>query len=133
MRHAHVLVRLTVTLLLLTRIRTDSPVGRINSALHKPMKARIRPILHAVYVPVFDGVPVNIFNVFFEVTVVADLVFPEATLPQAQFITALLRFRPRGCVECTRLLTHAAFDDVPARGIVGIVFGQGPDAMQVIG
>ena len=33
----------------------------------------------------------------------------------------------------TSLLAYLALDDIPARGLVGIVFGQSPDAMQMVG
>lgn len=55
-----------------------------------PVKCRIRPITDPVDVPVLDWVEVNVIQMGFKVSVVANGVLPETLLPQVIFAPAIL-------------------------------------------
>jgi hypothetical protein len=52
------------------------PIRRVNTATDECVKTRIRPIADSIDVSVFHGVPMNVFHVFFKITLIADLMLP---------------------------------------------------------
>ena len=61
----------------------SGPIRGIDASCHVSVKRGIRPIPHAAYQAVFDGIDVNIIDVRGVVPIVADRVLPEASLPDA--------------------------------------------------
>ena len=63
--------------------RIACPVQRQPSALHNPVKAGLRPILHSTHQPVLDRVEMDVIHMTLQIIVVANLMLPVATLPDA--------------------------------------------------
>jgi len=110
------------------------PIRWIDARLRQPMKSRMRPIRHASDEAMFDRIEMHIIHVRRVIGIVADLVFPEAALPDRRFtackagsVTPVRTFivsRHRPC--------HQPFDPSPAHAEIRIAGRQGPDRMQVI-
>src|SRR5439155_24141162 len=94
------------------------------------MERRKRPIHDARGVPVLDGIDMNIVHVRREIRFVANEMFPVAPLPDAALAPADARCRTR--LRPRNALGKFEFDQSPARGEIGIVRGQGNDAMQMV-
>ncbi len=79
----------------------------------------------------FDRVEVDVVHVGRIVVVVADGVLPESPLPDAAF-----GFGGAACGAGFGFRDGSGefgFDDLPAGGKVGVAFGQGPEAVRVVG
>ncbi len=62
-----------------------APILEVHLTTDKPMKRRIRPFLHLLHQPMFDGIVMDVIDTTFEITVVAYLMFPKAPLPKIRF------------------------------------------------
>jgi hypothetical protein len=94
------------------------------------MEAAVPPIRNARYVPVFDRIEMNIVNMTFEVGIVPDCMFPEATLPNPLLAFDNLARRPWLVLKAAR---EPALDQAPAGREIRISFGQSPNRMNVVG
>ena len=68
---------------LTVRAEVARPALRKQPGRDIAVKRRERPITHALDQAVFDGIDVTIFHMAAIVIIVADQMFPEATLPNA--------------------------------------------------
>jgi hypothetical protein len=108
------------------RFAVASPILRDYSRPYIAMKRRIRPIVHTRDEAVFERVDVAIFDMARVVSLVADRMLPEPTLPDAALVAGdangaeplVLRQRSR----------KAALDQPPACGEIAVAGRQLPDA-----
>lgn len=114
---------------------SDGPVSGIQTFGNQSMQGRIWPCRRLCAVTVLDRVHVQIVHVPVKVRLVADLMFPEAALPDRGFAaTGAARGLSFGQIKMTGAsLRGQAFDQIPAQAVIGIVSRQGPEAVQVIG
>jgi hypothetical protein len=90
----------------------------------------MRPIAHSGYKTMFHGVEVNVIDVPLEISIIADCVFPEATLPKRVFPISVARDRSARLYDGGR---ESAFDQRPAIGEIGVSVGQRHDDVDMIG
>lgn len=64
----------------------SGPVLGVNAPADKVVETRIRPLGDGFYIAVLNGIPVNIINMFFKISFIANLMFPKATLPESKFV-----------------------------------------------
>jgi hypothetical protein len=64
-----------------------TPIRRINTPRHLPVKAGMRPIDHARHVTMLYRIPVDVIHVARIVGVITNAVFPKPPLPDAAFPT----------------------------------------------
>src|SRR5262249_24085208 len=95
------------------------------------MKRRKGPIAHAPDKPVLHRIDIAIFYVTAIILVIPDQVLPEAALPDTAFAAFPTDFtQPLGLWYRLR---ERNLDQSPARRKVGIVGGQNPNGVNVIG
>ena len=94
------------------------------------MPRRKRPIVDIGHEPVFHRVRVDVFDMRREVVRVGDHVLPEPALPDPAFARAPAGHGIRLSRQAAR---EARLDAPPSTRKVRVAFGQGPDAMQVVG
>lgn len=83
---------------------------------------------------VADRAGMGVLDVASEIPLVAYVVFPIATLPDGAFAAGHATWRFTSCVDSWyNVAREPALDGAPADGEIGIVGGQRPDAMQVVG
>lgn len=111
------------------------PVGGVRTGADQAVQGRMRPRIRLRAVSVPDRIHVQIVHVPVKVRLVADLMFPEAALPDRGFAAAgAARGLSSGQIKMTDAsLRRQPFDQIPAQAVIGIVSRQGPDAMQMIG
>ncbi len=102
-----------------------TPVTVVRAAAKELCKARPWPIASARRVPMPDRVVMDVIEVAREIAFVANVVFPESGLPQGSIAH---RRRDRAYLCGT-----APLDQCPAQGEVGVVIGQCPHAMEMVG
>jgi hypothetical protein len=89
------------------------------------------PVAYRIHMAVFDRIEVDVVNVTPQINVVTNRMFPVASLPDAPLTArtpdrrAIFRFR--------HAATEIRLDAAPPRRVIGIAFGQAPDAMQMLG
>ncbi len=82
---------------------------------------------------VFHGIVMNVFDVAGVIIFVTQQVFPITMLPQGLFLFGFACRVGRGAQGVGVMFGEPSFDKPPAGGEIGIVSGQCPDAMQVVG
>jgi hypothetical protein len=75
-------------------------------------------------------VEVNVIEMAPEVVFVADAMLPEAALPEGGLALATARGSRIGVwfAACEVAFREQSLDVVPAAGVIGVAFGQGPQA-----
>ncbi len=58
-----------------------APIQRINTFADSSMKRRMRPILNTIYQPMFHRIEVQVIEMMFEVTIIANAMLPKSALP----------------------------------------------------
>ncbi len=93
------------------------------------MEATERPVADTRDETMHDGIEVNVVNVAFQIRVVANCVLLVAPLPNA-----LLAFEQLACRALLRFQAarKAAFDQIPSRRKVGIMFGNRLNGMEMV-
>ena len=97
------------------------------------MYGRIWPICGSERVPVLDGIEMDVIDVAGKILFVTDLMFPESPLPYRGLSMLVFRcIHPFATPKIHASDLNCALDDCPPGGKIGIPFGQGPHAMQMI-
>ena len=111
------------------------PILFIIAHLHKPVKARPGPILNPFYQPVFDRIEMNIIHMALKILFVPQGVLPKPALPDGGLTVFLAGFVPHSPRSNFSQVGagKGAFDLFPASGIIHVTFGQGPDAVNMLG
>lgn len=109
------------------------PICRIRSILNIAMKAGIGLIARRTDQAMVYGVIVDVINMLAEVGFIANLVLPKSLLPDGMFAFAQAGEALALSVSVRTAQAKLGFDAFPARRKIGVVFGQGPDAADVIG
>ena len=110
------------------------PIIRVNFSSHILRERRVRPICRTFDQAMFHRIPVNVIGVGREIGIVADLVFPEAVLPESVLSIADLSRRHHIAVD--QMLTCVGRDSFyvsPTLRKVGVPGGQGPDGVEMVG
>src|SRR5688500_5262149 len=95
------------------------------------MQRGIRPIYHPDRVTVLDRIEVDVVEMTLKILFVHDHVFPEPALPDAAFSFGGADIGTMfGLWQSTG---ESGFDARPAIRVVGVAFGQPPQAMQMLG
>lgn len=93
------------------------------------MQRGIRPVRRPAHIAVLDRVDMDVVDVIPKIVFVHDRVFLEPALPDATFAFGDARI---GTTFCSREPAgESGFDACPAIRVVGIAFGQPPQAMQM--
>ncbi len=90
----------------------------------------MRPVSRTRRMTMFHRVVVDVRDVIFQITFIADRVFPEAALPHHVFTKGVRNERRIAFRQRTR---KPGFDQRPRRRIIGIIVRHRPDRVQVIG
>ncbi len=92
----------------------------------------MRPVDRPFYVIVLYGVVMNVLDMVLQIGLVANLVFPEPTLPEPRFVTRTQRISQWCSDKPARLLADRALDQRPSTRVVGIIRRQCPDRVHMI-
>jgi hypothetical protein len=87
------------------------------------------PIRNARYVPVLDGIEMNVIHMAFEVGIVSDCMFPKATLPDSFFTFDNLAGGSRFVLKAAR---KATLYQAPTDRELRVTFRQGPERVDVV-
>lgn len=90
----------------------------------------MRPIPHPPHQPVFYRVVMHVIDMPLQINIVADLVLPEAPLPDP--LLAFCRLAGRKRAAARQSAGKQAFDKTPPPAEIGITFRQAPYRMQMI-
>ena len=63
-------------------VDASAPIQRVHALPHRPVKGGIRPVPHLRHQPMANRVEMQVIHVTLKIVVVADQVFPEASLPE---------------------------------------------------
>lgn len=105
-------------------------LGIIVPVRNVPVNRGVRPFLGRPNKAMFDGIGPTIPNMRREIRIVPDMMFPIPALPDAPLATQDMRW-PQGARR--HVPRKTCLDQPPARWIIGILCGQGQDAMQMVG
>ena len=107
------------------------PVGWEDAATDVAVEAGVGPVGGASDEAVFDGVVVDVFDVMPVVGIVADEMFPIASLPDAAFASSLAC--GAAVLGGLDVFTELFLDAPPTTAEIAVSGWQGCDAMQMIG
>ena len=99
------------------------------------MEGGVWPIFNFINQSMFDRVKVYIISMFYKIIFITDKMFPKTSLPD----NGLPMLRSRSSQKCFLMTEYPysfriiCFNKTPAFGEIGIVRGQSPDAMHMIG
>lgn len=110
------------------------PIGVQPAHFYVSVKAGLRPIAGALYIPVLDRIQMDIIAVSEVILLVANPVLPIAGLPDAAASLTLVLFRhlPVAPARSQVVTRESPLDLSPPFGKVIVVLGKGPNAVQVI-
>ena len=93
------------------------------------MKAAVWPIDHTRDVTVLHRIEMDVVDVTFEISIIANGMLPVASLPDTLFPLRdfALRSWPRA-----KTVGKAALDEAPARGEIRVVLGQRPQRVNMV-
>lgn len=94
----------------------------------------MRPRMRTANQAVFDRIIVDVIDVAGQVCLIADAMLPKAFLPDTSLVSSVSRTgngRFRSARSGPRF-HETPLDGGPAGGIIGVVFRQSPDAMEMI-
>src|SRR5205085_3689690 len=95
------------------------------------MEAAMRPIANLPYMPMLNGIEVNVVDMTLQVGIVANGVLPKTTLPNSSLTSGnLAGAAPHVAGQTAR---ESAFDQAPAQREIGVALRQRPDGIQMIG
>ena len=87
-------------LLRYSQVHGRRSINREQTVAHETVKRRMWPVGWSRGVSVFHRVVVDVIDVIFKITFIADRVFPEATLPDGQFTVTVRGEMP--VTQCER-------------------------------
>src|SRR5215468_3629468 len=87
------------------------------------------PVRDTRHEPMLHGIEMDVVDVAFEIGLIADRVFPIATLPNAFLALQSLALRARPRFDSAG---KATFDEAPSAGEIRIVRRERPQCMEVI-
>ena len=106
-------------------------IGRQHTSLNIAMEAAVRPVAYPRNQPMFHGIVVDVIDVTFEISFIANCVFPIAPQPYAFFPLGNFAWRAsQGAGEGSRKST---FNEIPSQWKIRIVLGQLPYRMKMVG
>jgi hypothetical protein len=89
----------------------------------------MRPIRSARYVTMFHRIEMNVVHMIYQITFIADSVFPESALPNTE--STILR-TCNTCVSFCDGTRKPSFNQRPSRRIICVPIGHRPNRMQMI-
>src|SRR4051794_24737912 len=95
------------------------------------MKTAMRPVAYTRNVSVLYRIEMNVIDVAFKISLIANGMFPISSLPYPLFPLGCFALRSRLCrIKTSR---KSAFDQTPAGGKICVAIRQFPYRMEMIG
>jgi hypothetical protein len=101
-----------------------------NALTHHAMKCRVRPILNAANVAMFDRVEMDVIDMVFEILFVPQGVLPIAALPDRAL--AFVGAARGKLFVIGKYARKRALDQPPAQGVIGVPVRQHPDGVEMV-
>lgn len=102
------------------KLIATTPICRISTTAHIPMKRRVFPIYDLINITVFYRIEMQIIQMLIKTHIITDSMLPKSLLPD---IWKLI----------STMILGKTLDLPPPFGIINVIFRQLPNGMQMIG